>query len=278
VTVNAPTNTTVPAVAGQYSDVVTLKANVTNSVCPGGSVEFKVNGGVVGSAPVINGMATLPYTIPLAQANYPIMAPYSSSSPGTGSSGSGTLAVTKEDAVVTPAAANPTSVKVNAPGGTAGPIMLCATINEPSDGSPGNISLATPVTFTLTPIGPGSVITQTAMTSGGGVGGTLTACVTLNNVPVNVYNVGISVGGDFYSRIASASRVVFDTTLGSVTGGGTIIHNGVKASFEFDVQFNENGVVQGNLTYIEPRPTGTVTLQSTAMQALVVAGNTGLFF
>src|SRR5262249_24358302 len=95
VTVNAPTTTTVPAVAGQYSDVVTLKANVTNAVCPGGSVEFKVNGGVVGSAPVISGMATLPYTIPLAQANYPITATYSSSSPGTGSVGSGTLAVAK---------------------------------------------------------------------------------------------------------------------------------------------------------------------------------------
>jgi hypothetical protein len=278
VMVNAPTTTTVPAVAGQYSDQVTLKANVTNSVCPGGAVEFKVNGAIAGSSPVIGGMASLPYTISLAHGNYPIMATYSSSSPGTGSSGSVTLAVAKEDAIVTPAATNPKSVKVNTPGGTAGPIVLCAAINEPSDGSPGDISKATPVTFTLTPIGPGSVITQTATTSGGGIGGTLTACVTLNNVPVNAYNVGISVGGDFYAGTASASLVVFDTTLGAVTGGGTIIHNGVKASFEFDVQFTTNGVVQGNLTYIEPRPTGTVTLQSTAMQALVVAGNTGLFF
>src|SRR5262245_50360131 len=199
VTVNAATTTTVPAVAGQYSDQVTLKANVTNAVCPGGAVEFKVNGSVVGSAPVISGMATLPYTISLAQGSYPIVATYSSSSPGTGSVGSAALTVAKEDAVVTPAAANPTSVKVNAPGGTAGPIALCAAINEVSDGSPGNISLATPVTFTLTPNAPGSTITRTATISGGGVGGTLTACVTLSNVLVNVYDVGINVGGNNYT-------------------------------------------------------------------------------
>jgi hypothetical protein len=35
-----------------------------------------------------------------------------------------------------------------------------------------------------------------ATTTGGGVGGTLTACMALNNFPVNVYDVGISVGGN----------------------------------------------------------------------------------
>ena len=100
VTVNAPTTTTVPAVAGQFSDQVTLKANVTNAVCPGGAVEFKVNGSVVGSAPVTDGSATLPYTISLGQGSYPIVATYSSSSPGTGSVGSGTLTVSRENVVV----------------------------------------------------------------------------------------------------------------------------------------------------------------------------------
>src|SRR5262249_52401549 len=113
VTVNAPTTTTVTQAMGQYSDVVTLKATVSNAVCPGGAVEFKVNGGVVGSAPVISGMATLPYTIPWAQGSYPITATYSSSSPGTGSVGSNSLMVKKEDAIVTQSAANPVTVKVN---------------------------------------------------------------------------------------------------------------------------------------------------------------------
>ena len=277
VTVNAPTTTTVPAVAGQYSDQVTLKANVTNAVCPGGAVEFKVNGSVVGSAPVTSGAATLPFTIGLAQGSYPIVATYSSSSPGTGSVGSGTLMVAREDAIVTPSASNPTSVKVNSSGGTAGPITLCATVTEASDGSPGDISLATPVTFTLTPVAPGTTITRTATTSGGGVGGTLTACVTLSNVPVNVFDVGISVGGNNYTGSGGAVLAVFDPSLGFVTGGGTVVNNGVHATFGFNVKYKRSGAPQGEFLYIECRPTGTVKLKSTSMQSLSIVGNTGVF-
>jgi subtilisin-like proprotein convertase family protein len=278
VTVNAPTTTTVTAIAGQYSDQVTLKANVTNTVCPSGVVEFKVNGSVAGSAPVIGGEATLPYTIPLAQGSYPIVATYSSSSPGTGSVGFGALTVSKEDAVVTPSVSNPTSVRVNSLGGTAGPITLCATINEASDGSPGDISLATPVTFTLTPVAPGTpTITRTATTSGGGVGGTLTACVTLSNVPVNVYDVGINIGGNNYTGSSSAVLAVYDPSLGFVTGGGTIVHNGVTANFGFNVKYKKNGAPQGELLYIECGPTGTLKLMSTSMQSLSIVGNTGVF-
>jgi subtilisin-like proprotein convertase family protein len=277
VTVNAPTTTTVAAAAGQYSDVVTLKATVTNAVCPGGAVEFKVNGGVVGSALVVSGMATLPYTIPLQQGSYPIMATYSSSSPGTGSSGTNTLTVSRENALVTPSAANPAQVKVNTAGGTAGPITLCAAINEVSDGSPGNISLAIPVTFVLTPVAPGSpTITQTATVSGGGVGGTLTACVTLNNVPVNVYDVSISIGGNYYTGSASTVLAVYDPSLGFVTGGGTIARNGVIANFGFSVKYLKNGNAQGSLLYIEHRATGDVKLKSNAMQSLSIVGNTGV--
>lgn len=276
VTVNAPTTTTVPAVSGQYSDQVTLKANVTNAVCPGGSVEFKVNGSVVGSAPVTSGSATLPYTIPLAKGSYPIVATYSSSSPGTGSVGSGTLTVAKEDAIVTPSTSNPASVKVNSPGGTAGPITLCATVNETNDESLGDISLATPVTFTLTPVAPGTTIVRTATTTGGGVGGTLTACVTLTNVPVNVYDVGISVGGNYYTGSGSDVLAVYDPSLGFVTGGGTISHNGVTANFGFNVRYRKNGVPEGEFLYNECGA-NNVKLKSTSMQSLSIVGNTAVF-
>jgi subtilisin-like proprotein convertase family protein len=277
VTVNAPTTTTVPPVEGQYSDVVTLKANVTNAVCPGGAVEFKVNGAVVGSAPVVNGMATLPYTVTLGADRYPVMATYSSSSPGTGSSGTGTLTVTKENAVVTPLESNPGAVRINSPGGTAGLITLCADIREVNDGSPGNISLATPVTFTLTPLGAGATITRTAATSGGGVGGTLRACVELTNVPANVYDVVISVGGNRYTGSANVALTVYDPSLGFVTGGGTIVRSGVKANFGFIVRPNNNGAPQGELLYIEHRSAGDVKLKSAVMQSLSIFSNVAVF-
>ena len=99
---------------------------MTNAVCPGGAVEFKVNGPVLSSGPAMSGAATLPYTISLGQGSYPIVATLLSSSPGTDSVGSGTLTVARENVVVIPSASNPIAVKVNSPGGTAGPITLCA--------------------------------------------------------------------------------------------------------------------------------------------------------
>jgi len=249
-----------------------------NVTCPG-TVEFKVNGSVVGSAPFANGMATLPYKIPLAQGNYPIVATYSSSPPEKTSSGSGTLTVTREDALVIPAASNPTVVKVKSPKGTSGPINLCAAVNETNDETPGDIALATPVTFTLTPFVPGGqVITQTATTSGGGVGGTLTACAALNNVPVNVYDVGVSVGGNNYTGSGAAALVVFDPSLGSFKGIGAVVHNGRNGAFMFNVKYRRDGTPLGGLIYAERRPTGFVVLNTSAVQSLSIVGNTGVIF
>jgi subtilisin-like proprotein convertase family protein len=274
-TCSVPPVTTVASVTGQYSDVVQLKANVANVTCPG-TVEFKINGSVVGSAPLANGMATLPYKITLAQGSYQIVATFSSSTAKI-SSGSGMLTVTREDALVIPAASNPIVVKVNAPRGTAGPFNLCAAVNETNDGSPGDIALATPVTFTLSPLlSGGQVITQTATTTGGGVGGTLMACAALNNVPVNVYSVGIGVGGNNYTGSGATAVAVFDPALGGFNGIGTVVHNGRNGTFMFNVKYKKDGTPQGGLIYVERRPTGFVALQTGAVQSLSVVGNTGV--
>jgi hypothetical protein len=280
----APTTTTVSTPAAvQYSDVVTLSsttvAQFSQVPLSAGSVEFFVNDVSVGTAPVdSNGVATKNAQILLAAGSYPVRAVFISSNPSISSSaGTSTLTVTKENAVVAPSDSNPTTVKVNSPGGTAGPITLCATINEASDGSPGDISLATPVTFTLTPVAPGTpTITQTATVSGGGVGGTLTACATFNNVPVNVYDVGISVGGNNYTGSGSSALAVFDPSLGFVTGAAAIIRNGRIGILAFAVKYQRNGVPQGELLYVETHPTGLLTLKSTSIQSLSIAGNTGV--
>jgi Subtilase family len=280
----APTTTTISTLAPvQYSDVVTLSsttvAQFSQVPLSTGSVEFFVNDVSVGTTPVDgNGVATKNAQILLAAGAYPVKAVFTSSNPSiSGSTGTSTLTVTKENAVVAPSASNPTTVKVNSPGGTAGPITLCATINEASDGSPGDISLATPVTFTLTPVAPGTpTITQTATVSGGGVGGTLTACATFNNVPVNVYDVGVSVGGNNYTGSGSSALAVFDPSLGFVTGAAAIIRDGRIGILAFAVKYQRNGVPLGELLYVENHPTGLLTLKSTSIQSLSIAGNTGV--
>src|SRR5678816_1309362 len=158
-----------------------------------GNVQFSVDGNPVGSPVAVNssGVATTSYTVDVGAGAHTITAAFTSTNSAfLNSSNTGTLTVSKEDATVTPSATNPFAVKVNAPGGTAGPITLCFDMDEVSDGNPGKTSNITSVTVSIIPIGTGSpVASGAAVFSGGGVGATRTACVTLNNVPVNVYDV-----------------------------------------------------------------------------------------
>jgi len=284
--IGVPTPTTTVSATGpvQYSDVVTLNSTTIPQISPAppltGSVQFFVNNVSVGTT-LINssGVATINTRILLAAGSYPLRAVFTSSNPDISDSmGTSTLTVTKENAVITPSASNPALVKVNSPRGSAGPIMLCATIAEVSDGSQGDISNAAPVTFTLSPVGPGSPITQNGALSGGGVGGTLTACATFNNVPVNGYDVGVSVGGNNYTGSAGSALAVFDPALGSFKGIGTVVHNGRNGTFMFNVRYRRDGTPQGGLLYAERRPTGFVTLQASAVQSLSIIGNTGVIF
>jgi hypothetical protein len=219
------------------------------------------------------------YSIQLAAGPYPITAQFVSSNPAFANSGGGnTLTVTRENATVTPASSNPFSVQVNSPGGTAGPITLAATIIETPDGNPGNISNAVPVTCTLTPVVSAPVLTQTATVSGGGVGGTLTASCTFTNVPVNVYDVTFTVGGNFYTGVSPVTILaVFDPSAGFTTGGGTIVHNSVNANFGFNAKYHNDGSVQGSLDYVEHRSSGDVHIKGTDVLSLSVVGNTAVF-
>jgi Subtilase family len=284
--IGVPTPTTTVSATGpvQFSDVVTLNSTTIPQISPAppisGSVEFFVNNVSVGSASVnSSGLATINTRVLLAAGSYPLRAAFTSSNPDISNSmGTSTLTVTKENAVVTPSASNPALVKVNSPRGSAGPINFCATVAEESDGSPGDISLATPVTFTLSPVGPGSPITQNGALNGGGVGGTLTACVALNNVPVNVYDVGVSIGGSNYTGSGGSALAVFDPALKAFKGLGTVVRNGRPGTFILNVKYRRDGTPQGGLFYAERRPTGFVTLQASPLQSLSVVGNTGVIF
>src|SRR6185436_2383410 len=139
------TAVTVDAAAGVYSDSTTLKATVSPSTfldqTISGNVQFSVDGTPVGSAVAVNssGEATTSYTVDVAAGAHTITAAFTSTNTAfLNSSNTGTLTVAREDADVTPAAANVSAVKVNAPGGTGGPITLCFNMDEVSDGSPGN--------------------------------------------------------------------------------------------------------------------------------------------
>ena len=274
------TTVTVDAASGVYSDPVTLKATVSPATyldqTISGNVQFSVDGNPVGAAVAVNssGVATTSYTVDLPAGPHTITAAFTSTNSAfLNSSNTGTLTVARENADVIPAAANPFAVKVNAPGGTGGPVTLCFDMNEVSDGSPGNTNNITSVTINATPIAGGSVLSPVAVLSGGGVGATRTACVTLNNVPVNVYDVTLTINGNFYQGTGSTVFTVYDPSLGFVAGGGSLIHNGFKAIVGVNIKYLKNGNAQGSLLYIEHRPTGDVVVKSNSVGTMAIVGN-----
>ena len=274
------TTVTVDAASGVYSDPTTLRATVSPATyldqTISGNVQFSVDGNPVGGPVAVNssGVATTSYTVVVPAGPHTITAAFTSTNTAfLNSSNTGTLTVSREDAEVTPSSSNPFAVKVNAPGGTGGPITLCFDMNEVSDGSPGDTTNITSVTVGVTPVGSGSPISPVAVLSGGGVGGTRTACVTLNNVPVNVYDVTLTINGSFYQGAGSTVLVVYDPSLGFVAGGGQIIHNGFRANIGVNIKYLKNGNAQGSLLYIEHRPTGDVTLKSNSLGGMAIVGN-----
>jgi hypothetical protein len=123
------------------------------------------------------------------------------------------------------------------------------------------------------PIGTGSSVASGAASfSGGGVGATRTACVTLNNVPVNVYDVTLTINGNFYQGSGSTVLVVYDPSLGFVAGGGHLIHNGFNATVGVNIKYLKSGNAQGSLLYIEHRPTGDVVVKSNAVTSMAIVG------
>ncbi len=274
------TSVTVDAASGVYSDSTTLRATVSPATyldqTISGNVQFSVDGTAVGSAVAVNssGVATTSYTVDVGAGAHTITAAFTSTNSAfLNSSNTGTLTVSKEDANVTPSATNPFAVKVNAPGGTAGPMTLCFEMSEVSDGSPGDTSKITSVTVNVIPIGTGSAVASgAAILSGGGVGATRTACVTLNNVPVNVYDVSLTINGNFYQGSGDTVLAIYDPSLGFVTGGGHLIHNGFKATVGVSIKYLKSGNAQGSMLYIEHRPSGDVTVKSTAMGTMAIVG------
>src|SRR5262249_35170180 len=158
-----------------------------------------------------------------------------------------------EDASVTPLFASPAIYRVSAPGGTAAAVGFSARVAEIDDGHPGDVSLAVPVTFSMAPAVSGAPQGCSAF-AGTGAGGALTAGCAVNGVPVGVYDVGIDVGGDYYTGRGRGVVAVFDPTLGSVAGGGSVLARNVRVDFNLSMRYVRNDRPEGSLQIVDHRP------------------------
>ena len=126
-----------------------------------------------------------------------------------------------------------------------------------------------PVTFVLAPVAPGSTLQQADAALIGG-----TACVTFNSVPVNVYDIGITVDGDYYTGSGSSVLAVFDPSLGFTTGGGRVLNptTGNTLHFGFSFRYDKRGF-KGQMLVMEHTPSGIVKLKSNSLSSLSIVGS-----
>jgi hypothetical protein len=95
-------------------------------------------------------------------------------------------------------------------------------------------------------------------------------------VAVDVYDITVTVGG-YYQGTNSTVLAIYDPSLGFVTGGGTVLHNGNVANFGISVKYLKSGKAQGSVLYMEHNPDGTVTkVKSNSMQSLSIVNGTAV--
>lgn len=274
----------------QYSDPIqTITVTASDVETPAGSLAASTTFSRNGGAPQ-NG---LPLSLSFTQTGtagvwelkgnfqtligtYSITTTFTDADGGKGST-TVVIIVVKEDAVVV--VSSPESLKVATPGGKSPSFAITAKITEVVDGTPGSISNAQPVTITLSPVGSGSSYSCTTPTITVS-GGMLTATCNFNNVDVNVYDVSATIGANnYYQGTGRTVLTVYDSSLGFLTGSGSIKRtvNGetFQADFDVSVKYLKNGNIEGSILYIEHHASGDITLTSNTMSGLAIIGTEG---
>lgn len=276
----------------QYSDRVDITATVSPVSVGGqtltGSVQFSIGSTTIGSDTIdSSGAAHLTnYQVALAPGTYTVSAVFTPSTGSApyfaGSTGTGSLVVTQEDARAYYSGALFVSTKSTTDGSFKA--TLAATVKDisavdSSDTSSGNISKGT-VKFVF---GSGAVAADSPEACSASVGlvdaadatvGTAT-CEWSYNIGSGEsasYTVGIVVGG-YYSRFSSGDDEVVTVskplTSNFITGGGYLALTnsggqkagsaGTKNNFGFNVKYNKSGTsLQGNINTILRRMEGGV--------------------
>ena len=264
----------VDAAAGQYSDTVTLRAELTagGAGVPGKTVSFLVAGQPAGTGVTgADGVATCDHTLSRGQGTYPLQATFAGDA-GYASAASTERALTVESEDAAVAYTGQTIV----PAGPAGALALGALVAQADDGGPGSILLAGSVQFTIRRQSDGTVAdTQTAAIQADG-----TAAATSVALPNRAYTVEAALmPNDYYAAPAVAGTVQGTPALvvgekvvqfagsaalaATLTAGGSPVA-GKTVVFSVAGEDVGTGITGGDgvasFTYAPGRPVGTYTL------------------
>ena len=262
VTVKSATTTVVLPASAQYSDSATLQATVSAAPVPAqplaGSVEFFVSGNSVGTAPVVDGVATLPLTIVSASGTYDVTAQFTSANPFYVDSAGGpaTLTVNKENAAT--AYTGDEAIMTAGPNVNTATIRLGAHLTPEADGEGfgGDITKAT-VTFELfksNNVGgtPDQVVSNVAVDTNGD------ALIIVDGLAAETYSINVKVDGTNAYWIANpigigVLNITVPTDENRSNGGGWVpdgSSSSGKAHFGFSVWAGKKpGQAKGGLTF-----------------------------
>ena len=290
-TIATTTTLSVTPSTQQYSDNVGLSATIVPNAATG-IVQFQrsTDGGanytnIGASVTVAGGSAAMTYQVAEAAGT---AVRFKAIFAGTGSyagspSAAQALTVTKESATILYGSGNPPALQVSSAGGAlnAGTLTLLFSTKETSPDAAaataalGNVTNAA-LSVTLAPVGPGSsyllTCTAGAVTGTGYDAARAFSCTNAAAIAANVYEVQASLAGNYYTGTYSDAVTVFDPSLGSANGGGTLVLDGDRVSIGFTAKYNKGGSSQqGNLIVVRHHADGTVSrLKVNALGSLVL--------
>jgi len=292
----APTTLTLGAPAStQYSDKIKLSASVSPATLEGsdqaGTVEFFIDGTSVGTATLVNGAATKSNIANAYKAgSYNVTAIFTSSNPnfGNDSDGPKSLAITQEDASITPDAGNPSAINVSQ---TSFQLKFSVKETNPepdpnpdpdSRAAPGDITKAnfaakiTGITSNAQHTGLCSAVTSGSPPSYAAA--RIFTC-TFSGSPftVDAYTMDLTVSGDYYVGSDEDALTVFDPAAGFVTGGGKfLLAGGDRVSFGLSFTYTKGKTTgRGGIVLVRHHAEGgSCRVKSNSMDAPAVNGTT----
>ncbi|HSV48694.1 MAG TPA: hypothetical protein VLH35_00125 [Candidatus Acidoferrales bacterium] len=236
--------------SGQYSDLVTVSAILTNSSGSISGVKVTFTIGTQSNSSLTNssGIATATIILNQPAGNYKVKASCAGAS--------GTTLIDEEDFTISRECVaitytGDTSVITAGPLITNATVQLSASLVQQADGYPGNLSLAK-VTFILSPASGSDIIFTNIPVSASGV------AVKIASIPAGEYAIEVVISdGNLYWKQCPYGDGVLHVALGTnvlrVTGGGWIPDNkstNGKDNFGFTVYYNKNSAPKGQFVFI----------------------------
>jgi hypothetical protein len=236
-----------PVSTVQYSDILNVSATLSSNGVSLESLPVLFDSIIYPALPSIaglNGEASASYKVTNHYGTYSVSAEFAENSEYLASNNAVPVIVAKENAALS--YNGDTIVNV------ASAVKLSCLVTEEQDYSPGNISLAGPITFEV--LNGESLVgayTASVLETSPGFGFAQTSV----NLPAGVYKIIARIDSNYYTAAQTIETLlaVYDPNGGFVSGGGWLTPSGSskKVNFGFEAKYENKGTLKGSFEIID---------------------------